>query len=52
MFIRITTQSNALRTENFLRPYKRGEKEFTPEVARQILTMTNHPNKLGAISFS
>ena len=46
MFIEIINPSNPLRTENFLRPYKRGEKTFTPEVARQVLETTNHKKSI------
>ncbi len=46
MFIEITTPQNPLRLENALRPYKRGEKPFTPEVARQILQSTNHKKNI------
>ncbi len=46
MFIAITTPQNPLRLENTLRPYKRGEKPFTPEVARQILQSTNHKKNI------
>ncbi len=46
MFIAITTPQNPLRLENTLRPYKRGEKPFTPEVATQILQSTNHKKNI------
>ncbi len=46
MFIEITTPQNPLCLENTLRPYKRGEKPFSPEVARQILQSTNHKKNI------
>ncbi len=46
MFIAITTPQNPLRLENTLRPYKKGEKPFTPEVATQILQSTNHKKNI------
>ncbi len=46
MFIAITTPQNPLRLENFLRPYKRGEQQFTPEAAQQILESTNHKKNI------
>ncbi len=46
MFIEITTPQNPIKVENTLRPYKRGERSFTPEVARHILQSTNNPKNI------
>lgn len=46
LFVAITNPVNALRVENIIRPYKKGEKAFTSKVARDILSMTNHPKNI------
>ncbi|MCM1324736.1 MAG: hypothetical protein NC218_11500 [Acetobacter sp.] len=46
MFIKITSPSNPLKTAVFLLPYQQGKKTFTPNTAKELLSMTNHPKNI------
>ncbi len=45
-FVDITEPKTALAIENLLRPYKRGEKEITPEICREVLRGTNYARSI------
>ena len=46
MGLPITSPKGALKIENILRPYKRGEKEITLDVGTEVLLSTNYARSI------
>lgn len=46
MIVDITEPKSPLAIENMLRPYKRGEKEFTPRAAMEVLRSSNYKRSI------